>query len=234
MGFQDCRACPSGNHMNQNFDKTQFKKGFAKIILVVVIVILVGIAGYFLPTPLQVARLHTNTSNRVSTGELAIAKELFRKNNIDIGTLAVVRVEKDEFGGTHIRSDQFYKGLPIFFEDIIYHFDASGFTIKTEVSPIDGTQGIVVSGERIGELDLSIEPKISMYAAARKAREKMKLNYFFTAELGILDLNAGISYAKPNFVLVWKVKPRGVDEYPYTVIDANNGRLLKYDDGIRY
>ena len=202
-----------------------------KIILYSVLVLLViGIVGYFFPTPVQVARINTDTKHRVSTADLAIAKELLRKNKIEVGTLAFVAVVKDEYGITHIWGEQFYSGLPVFSGNIGYHFDQSGKAQDRLI--IDGTKDVLTSGYRIEDLNISIEPRISASTAARIAREKMKSSYFFTAELGVLDLNAGTLNTQPNFVLIWEVKPRGADKYPYAHIDANSGKLLRYSDGI--
>ena len=204
-----------------------------KIILyLIAILLLIGIGGYFSPASIQVTRINTNTTHSVSATDLTTARELFQKNNIEMGTLAIVEVTKDERGFTHIWGKQFYNGLPVFFGNIGYHFDQSGRAQDRLI--IDGSKDIYTSGDRIGDLGLSTEPSISASTASRKAREKMKANYFFSAELGVLNLNAGTSYAKPNFVLVWRVEPKGVDNYPYADIDANSGKLLQYDDGIRY
>lgn len=201
------------------------------LILVAIGLLIIGIIGYFFPaTLIQVTQAHTDINHSVSSADLAVAQELFQKNNIEMGTLAIYRVYKDEHGTMHVSASQFYKGLPVFFGEIGYHFDQSG----RAHSNIDGEAGIYTSGDRIGDLGISTEPSISISAAAKRAREKMKLNYFFTAELGVLDLNAGASYATPNFVLAWRMKPKDAETYPYAIIDANTGKLLRYDDGIRY
>ncbi|TSC67069.1 MAG: hypothetical protein CEO19_379 [Parcubacteria group bacterium Gr01-1014_73] len=204
-----------------------------KIILYfTLILLLIGVGGYFFPTSIQVTRINTDIEHRVSANDLATARELFQRNNIEMGTLAIVQVTKDRHGITHVGGAQFYNGLPVFSGNITYHFDQSGKTQDRSI--IDGTNAILTSGERIGDLGISTGPSISASTAARKAREKMKSNYFFTAELRVLDLNAGTLYAKPNFVLAWRVMPKRADKYPYAEIDANNGSVLRYDDGIRY
>ncbi len=200
-----------------------------KIILyLIAVLLLIGIGGYFFPSFVQVTQIHTNTDHTVSAEDLAKVKSLFQKNNIDMGTLAIEAVVVDERGEIHVRASQFYKNLPI--DDILYHFHSSGKAFDRLY--IDGTEGIYTSGDRVGDLGISIEPTISAYTAARKAREEMKSNYFFTAELGFYDSTAGTSYTEPNWLLVWRVKPKGVNEYPYAIIDANNGKLIYYWNGI--
>lgn len=208
------------NHMNR------------KIILYsAVILLLIVIAGYFFPTPVQITRVRTNTNHTVSAEELVKVKSLFQKNNIDIGTLAINNVVVDERGESHVRAEQFYNKLPIFLGgQIIYHFHSNGKVYDRSI--IDSTKDIYTSGNRIGDLNIPIEPSISASAAARKARESMKLNYFFTGELGFWDLNAGTSDPETSFILVWKVMPRGAEEYPYAIIDANDGKLIRYWDGV--
>jgi len=201
------------------------------ILIIVVIIFSIVAIGYFVPSPLQVTQIRTNTNHTVSAEELAKVRGLFQKNNIDMGTLAITDVTVDERRESHIRAEQFYNNLPILLGgQIIYHFHSDGKVYDRSI--IDGTTGIYTSGERIGNLNISIEPNISASAAARTAREKMKSNYFFTAELGFWDLTAGTSYTKPDFVLVWRIKPKGADQYPYAIINANTGELIRYWDGI--
>jgi hypothetical protein len=179
---------------------------------------------------LQIKRVETNTNHRVSGAELSKAEKLFLQNNIDIGTLAIVSVSTDRFGKTHIRCDQFYKGIPIFGGDVIYHFEQSGKAMDR--SAIDGTQDIYISGNLIEDITASEEPKLTMYEAEERVQTKMN-SKSFTAELGFRDLNAGISYKEPNFSLIWKIMPADAEKYPYAYIDANSGNILYYDDGIR-
>ena len=147
-----------------------------KIILyLVAILLLISIGGYFFPTSIQATRINTDTKHSVVESDLATAEELFQKNNIDIGTLAIVEVVKDKHGITHIWSKQFYNGLPVFFGDIGYHFDKAGKAQDRSI--IDGTKDIFTSGDRVSDLGISTEPSISASTAARKAREKMKSNY---------------------------------------------------------
>ena len=202
------------------------------ILYSVAILFLIGIGSYFFPSSLQVTQVRTNTNHNVSTEELSRVKNLFQKNNIDLGTLAITSVKIDEQGASHIRAEQFYKNLPIFLGgQIIYHFDSSGKALVDSTNP-DGTNHIYISGERIGNLGISTEPSISAPTAVRTARESMKSNYFFTAELGFWDLTAGTSNTESNFVLVWRIKPKGADQYPYAIIDANTGKLIRYWNGI--
>jgi|SRR3989344_868931 len=201
-----------------------------KWILIIIVLLAIFIAGYFLPTPIQVTRENTDTNHRVSVTDLATAKELFQKNNIEMGTLAIVQVTKDRHDTTHVGGAQFYNDLPVFFGNITYHFDQSGKAQDRSI--IDNTNDIFTSGERVGDLGILTKPSISISTAARKAREKIKANYFFTAELGFWDSIAGTSYGEPNFILVWKVKSKRADEYPYAFVDANSGKLLRYWDGI--
>ncbi|MEK7608152.1 MAG: hypothetical protein AAB495_01075 [Patescibacteria group bacterium] len=198
------------------------KKRFAGAVLV--LGIFVG-AGYFVLSrsglmPVQVAQVRTSTNHVVSADDLIIAKGLFEKNNIEMGALAITQVVKDDLGTTHVWGDQFYNGLVLFTGKIGYHFDKSGRHNFT-------------SGERVGDIRISTDPSISMTMAAKIARKKIMSEYRFAAELGIFDISAGTSGLKPNYMLVWKIKPDAID-YPYIIIDARSGSIIRYDDGIRY
>jgi len=180
---------------------------------------------------LQVTQIKADMGAQISSTDLARAKELFQKNNIDISKVSIVSFSTDQFGKVHIGCRQFYKGLRSFSDSLTYHFDETGKAMDR--SAIDGTKNIFISGDPIGNITLSDKPGITMYQAASKVSTKMK-SKSFTAELGVLDLNGGASDKQQNFVLVWKIMPKTAQIFPFALVDAQNGDVLRYDDGIRY
>ena len=226
------------------------QKGFINIAVIIGVIVLIGVAGYFvvnrqvsqpLPTPLptpspsptqtdkttswkrysgfEVSRVITDTSHKVSYTELDTIKNLFQKNNIDLANLQVLEVTTsenyDKTTTLHINTNQFYQGIPIFNDRVTYHIKKTG-----EVESI--------SGQPISNLNISIDPKISEYEGVKIARTKIVGGYKFTAELGLYRKSRD-----ENFVLAWEIHTDN-KKFPSQVayIDANNGNLLYYFNGI--
>ena len=53
------------------------------------------------------------------------------------------------------------------------------------------------------------------------------------AELGITNKKVGMGYDDPDFVLSWKITV-GNFEFSYAVVNAINGEIIYFDDGMRY
>ena len=189
-------------------------------LIIIVVLVLVVVAGYVITSQSLLVSRIDNINHKVASKELSLAQELFENNNVDFSTLAIRSVGKDRHGNTHIGADQIYKNLRIITNDLIYHFDESGVITS-------------VSGVVIDEINISTDPNISINEAVNLVKHRMSSSYILTGELGFFDLNAGSGNTKVNFTLVWKMKPR-LSEYPYAIVDAYSGEILRYDDGIRY
>jgi hypothetical protein len=99
-------------------------------------------------------------------------------------------------------------------------------------------------GDLINSVPVDTGPSVSETDAgmlfheqiARDQEYRDSLNSFasrgFTAELGFFDLNAGISYAKKQFVLAWKVNVANGREFPCAYVRADFLQLIGYMNGV--
>ena len=92
---------------------------------------------------------------------------------------------------------------------------------------------LTIFGSRISDIGVSVIPKILEYEAAKIAYDKIRTTMILTADLGLWDLYAGTGKSGHNFVLVWKIMPKGSKSYPFALINANDGSIVMYDSGIR-
>lgn len=197
-------------------------------IKILTLVVIVVIAGYFMFFPeFRVSRITTDTDHKISATELKIVKDFFQKNNIDLNNLQIFKVTMSKrYDSTtifHVRVNQFYRGLPIFDNWITYHF--------LETGEIQGD----ITGERFADLDISIDPKVTIHKAVKISKTKMR-GHNYTAELGIYRPYPYDQYGKKlpdNFFLAWQIN----SDNPNTpaakaYVDANTGELLYYFSGI--
>ena len=210
------------------------QKSFVVPLLIAVAVVVIGggVYAYTKYLSLQVTRIYADTNNSIVGTDLAKASELFLKNNIDVSKVAIVSFSTDRFGKVHVGCKQFYKDLRFIDGNLTYHFNETGKVMDR--STIDGSTDILTSGGNpIGDIVISDKPGITMHDAASKVSAKMK-SRSFTAELGFKDLNAGTSNTERNFALVWRIMPKNAQVFPYAEINAQDGTVLHYDDGMRY
>jgi len=181
---------------------------------------------------IQTKRIYHTQSQLISDSAMAIVQGLFQKNNLSLSNLQVYRLQTENLGYHHVRCYQFYQGLNIFNNEVIFHFKNR-----------DGYSSL--SGELITSVTIDTVPKISVNVAgvwfdsqiAHDSRYKDSLNSFrhqgFNAELGLYDLNSGVSNMPKNFVLAWKMnvanRRRG---YPVGYVQADSLRLIYYFNGV--
>lgn len=207
-----------------------------KITILSILIIILALLGWFFLSKIRytlaptikttnvIQKIINQNDHQINTAELAQTKELFAKNNLDLNNLRFMRFESDDerqqqvIYAFHVAADQFYKGLPLFTENIIYHFNKSTGKI------------ISVSGERISALNLSVTPKISLAEATKKSGLSL---YNLQGELGIYSLDETPADNNSDFkhFLAWKITPRD-NKYPVAYINAINGDLLYYFNGI--
>ena len=171
-----------------------------------------------------------------SEEEVALAQQLFSQNGISLDNLRINRVIQDEFG-TNFQCDQFFQSILILYGDSIYSFNPAG-ELK------------FCSGEPVQNLSLSTTPRVCREDAAAVAVEAPAqmgslagndwLEYLgwttqdcFTATLVLWWTCPNRNPCGTDYVLSWWIRNSNRDEYPYAVINAEDGRLLFYDDGIR-
>ncbi len=133
------------------------------------------------------------------------------------GDFQIVKYKTDTYG-IHVLSHQFYKGLPLFSNSVIFH--------NSKV------QGIYNSGGFVKEIDIDLEPKVSFTQATNVAHKKISAQACYKAKLGLFNVNSGRSYQEPDFKLVWRITTSG-NKYGVAIVDAQNKDLLRHDDGIR-
>ena len=196
------------------------------LVSILVIVIIGGIAGYFLFVQKYgiVTRVNTNITHEISAGELVLVKQIFEKNKLDIHGLQFTWFKADDESQPqatyeiHISAKQFYSDLPIFLGGITYHFNKSTGILDS------------ISGKRVTDLNISTTPRVSIHEAAKKSGVASAL---LNGELGVYsidptpaDLNSDFQY-----MLAWKITPRD-SEYPVAFVDATTGKVLYYFNGI--
>jgi hypothetical protein len=80
---------------------------------------------------------------------------------------------------------------------------------------------------------VTAQPRISMRSAAYRAVFRMRPHHSFESDLGFLDISRGSSES-PKLVLAWRVRPASESYYPVMYINARTGRILIFDDGVRF
>lgn len=176
-----------------------------------------------------VERIYSSRTHKVSNGDLKTINYLFAKNNITLNNLRVYKLQTDELGYYHVRCDQYYDGLPLITEPVIFHFNNGG--------NLD-----CISGDMIDSINVDTIPDITAESTGvmlykcitsdpASSQVLMNKSTCFESELGIFDINAGVSYTDKNFVLVWKVESRNA-ESPQVIINAKNDSLIRYYNGV--
>ncbi len=109
------------------------------------------------------------------------------------------------------KCNQFYKGLPVFSNDVNFVFS--------------NVQGLVISGDLVKSIDVDFEPKVSFTKAAKIAHKEINAEECYKATLGLYDLNQGTGNHQTNFRLVWKIYYSNYN-FPFAIIDAQKGDIL--------
>lgn len=168
----------------------------------------------------------------ISDQEFNTVKSLFKSNNLSLDNFQVYKLQKDNLGYTHVRCYQYINDLIVFYGDVIFHFD-------------NQNHYYILSGDLISDINVRPYSLLSTWQVGKLFLQSIKNDHFygndilhyenscFSCELGYYDLNGGISYASPNFRLVWKIRPES-SQYPYALIDDSERTLLYYDNGLRY
>lgn len=179
------------------------------------------------------------------------ARDLLAEIGVEIGeTLVVARVKDDRiersdgsvFEGTHIYCEQRYEGLPILYGRVhftFYHGDSDKMrgedlnrrVIETLIG--EGDVGVDLWPRIEREEAIDIYRKIGVTSAhPTRLRFPSDDGCKPRAEL-VLWNEMGGRPNPPHYLLVWNVRP-GSDYYPQAIIDAKDGEVRHFDDGIRY
>ena len=175
----------------------------------------------------QTTRVYRTQNHLVSPAELAIVQMLFQKNKLSLSNLQVYRLVVHK--GTYIvRCYQFYNGLELFTEDVVFSFDQQNIVYS-------------IMNDLITRMDVHWEPMVSEKDAGDLFYKEILKDYnsrnilnsgdklVFYAQLGYYDLNVDTSN---NFILAWKLNVASSPKYPVAYIRADTLRLINYSNGI--
>lgn len=143
-------------------------------------------------------------------------KELFGLKEPD-KELKTISEITDELGMTHIKYQQQINGIKIFQGQLVVHFNTDG-SIES------------VNGRYFPTPEMDTNPKLSSSDAIRIAKENLG-NYKSSSEKAELNIySRGV-----KLHLAYSVHLPSYSHPMMTVfVDANNGKVIKVDDGIRY
>ena len=201
------------------------------MVLTCVLVLMLISFGCVLSQP-EVERIIPNSNHTISSEELNTVQFLFEKNNMSLENLQCYKLTN--YTPTQrfdLYCNQFYQDLPVLTHELEYVFNWDA-TPGYKTNPFKGS---VIPTDQ----NLSIEPIISMEEAARIAKSRIDEDEF-TAILAIYDSNLFGGVQDSDYELVWLLKPTDRNTSPFiiegkfAIIDANTGKILSADDGIRY
>jgi Zn-dependent metalloprotease len=181
-----------------------------------------SIVNWLLITVLVLAGTVSAQTRTADPNHLRIAEDYFRNNAAAFGLtdpsqdLKARKSYTDERGMTHIRYDQFYRGLKIFEGEAIAHVDAQS--------------NVLVTNALRGNINLNTSPGVDPGAAAAAAVAALRLRGPYQASLpSLMILPRGDR--SPIDLLVWHVQimvSNTVDPPAQweAFVDARNGSLL--------
>jgi hypothetical protein len=176
---------------------------------------------------LKVNRIYSAQTPLISDSSFTIVQGLFQKNKLSLTNYRVVNLFIYFDKTKTVWCYRFCQGLDLFAHEIIwFYFDSSNVY-----------RGL--SGDT-SAINFSLAPAISMNDAAMTFYSRINsdtlykdsVDYFrrqgINAELGIYNLNSGISYAKAHYVLTWKLNVANYWKYPEAYIRADSLSIIQY------
>lgn len=135
----------------------------------------------------------------------------------DAAALRAVRVETDSIGMTHVRFDQFYRGLPVFGAQVVVHMDARGVT--------------AVNGTFVPKVSVPTTPSIPAARAAEIAVDTVRNR---TGATGLAAAGAELSVYRTGLLegyygenrLAYGVVVEGPRTKEQVWVDATTGAVL--------
>ncbi|MEW6367324.1 MAG: M4 family metallopeptidase [Acidobacteriota bacterium] len=108
----------------------------------------------------QLARIETLQAERAETAEAWVSAKRHELGLNESSGFRARNAHTDEFGQTHVRFDQYYKGVRVLDGEIIVHLDADGRPLKPTSALCAG-------------IDLSVTPTLTGEVAARVAEDEL-------------------------------------------------------------
>jgi hypothetical protein len=160
----------------------------------------------------------TLNSNHLISAEL-LEEMGYRSDTIEAsGNFQITSYNSDEYA-EFARCNQFYKGLPLFSNDVNFRF-SNGINWE-------------IIGDKIDTVNISLEHTVSYTKAAEIAHDSIQSYVCYDAALGIYEVPNIPQSQEKEFVLIWKISV-GPNGYPYALVDAKTENLIYYTDGRRY
>lgn len=131
--------------------------------------------------------------------------------------LKLVNIEKDEFGQSHLKFQQVYKNVILFKGQMIVHISDDGSIIG-------------VNGKYYPTLIFDTLPAINSFEAITAAKNYLGKYEFDSESTELILLERGV-----HFYLAYSVKlPTKFMPNMVVFVNAENGKVIYKDDGIRY
>ena len=130
--------------------------------------------------------------------------------------LRLAKTERDAIGMTHVKLDQFYRGLPVFGAQLVVHMNGKGIT--------------AVNGKYVPEISLSNIPALTDKAAGERVLTALRKHGGADLKVKKAELSvypAGLLEGTPvRSVLAYGVEVQSRQLHEQVWIDAQNGAIL--------
>jgi hypothetical protein len=181
-------------------------------------------------------------AHTIGAADIPIVNELFAKNGIDNSKYRYYQYSHDsiqtlfppytKFDSKVVRVDQYANGLRIFFSDMVLNFK------NEDINYIGGHLSKGTTLNTSCRLTLGQLRKLFNDAAEHDGyKADQYKEACLKAEFGYLDLNAGKPAYTENLIKAWRITPKDSEypsEYPVAYFQDDDGKLISYDNGIRF
>ncbi|MFT5217773.1 MAG: hypothetical protein ACI83H_002914, partial [Glaciecola sp.] len=141
----------------------------------------------------------TPTTNHLISAEL-LDEMGSRRDTIEVSGEFQITSYRTSENSDFARCNQFYKGLPLFSNDVNFHF-SNGNNWN-------------MNGDKIDTVNISLEHTVSYTKAAEIAHDSIQSYVCYDATLGIYEVPNRPEGQEKEFVLIWKISV-GPNGYPY-------------------
>lgn len=182
-------------------------------------------------------------AHAVDANDVELAARLFKENGLGLDNMRITRVISQDFPKTPefeartsvtVHVQQLYHNLPVegSGSGLVYNFNNAKLVDWFS----DG------HGEKrkiLADLKIELKPTITRWQAIEGLRKYALLDPMVRHRIEgpgaahLIILNTETSGQKPaKYILAWRVNIGG--DHPFALIDATSGKMLSYDNGIRY